>query len=89
MNRGNIALFVPHVGCPCRCSFCDQWAITGGAQPPTPAQVWEAAQAGAQRWGSQVSGLEIAFFGGSFTAIPQQQMLSLLEPAKQAVERWG
>ena len=89
MNRGNIALFVPHVGCPCRCSFCDQWAITGGAQPPTPAQVWEAAQAGAQRWGSQVSGLEIAFFGGSFTAIPRQQILSLLEPAKQAVERWG
>ena len=89
MNRGNIALFVPHVGCPCRCSFCDQRAITGGALPPTPAQVWEAAQAGADRWGERVSQMEIAFFGGSFTAIPQETMVALLEPAKKAVERWG
>lgn len=89
MNRGNIALFVPHVGCPCRCSFCDQRAITGGAKPPGPSQVWEAAQAGALRWGEQVSQMEIAFFGGSFTAIPQEYMVALLEPAKKAVERWG
>lgn len=89
MNRGNIALFVPHVGCPCRCSFCDQRAITGGAQPPTPDQVWEAAKAGADRWGDGVSQMEIAFFGGSFTAIPREYMVALLEPAKKAVELWG
>lgn len=89
MNRGNIALFVPHVGCPCQCSFCDQRAITGGAKPPEPSQVWEAAQAGALRWGDRVSQMEIAFFGGSFTAIPREYMVALLEPAKKAVERWG
>ena len=32
---------------------------------------------------------EIAFFGGSFTAIPREQMVSLLAPAKEAVERFG
>ena len=86
---GSVALFVPHVGCPQQCSFCDQRAITGGAQPPTPWQVWQTAQAAASHLGQQVKDTEIAFFGGSFTAIPRGQMLSLLAPAKEAVERFG
>ncbi len=86
---GSVALFVPHVGCPQQCSFCDQRAITGGAQPPTPWQVWQTAQAAASHLGQRVKDTEIAFFGGSFTAIPRGQMLSLLAPAKEAVERFG
>ena len=86
---GSVALFVPHVGCPQQCSFCDQRAITGGAQPPTPWQVWQTAQAAASHLGQRVKETEIAFFGGSFTAIPRGQMLSLLAPAKEAVERFG
>ena len=86
---GSVALFVPHVGCPQQCSFCDQRAITGGAQPPEPWQVWQTAQAAASHLGRQVKDTEIAFFGGSFTAIPRGQMLSLLAPAKEAVERFG
>ena len=86
---GNVAIFVPHVGCPQQCSFCDQRAITGGAQVPTPQQVWDTAQAAAAHLGDRVGETEIAFFGGSFTAIPREQMLSLLAPAKAAVERWG
>ncbi len=31
---------------------------------------------------------QIAFFGGSFTAVPREYMISLLEIAKQAVERF-
>ncbi len=89
MNRGNVALFVPHVGCPCRCSFCNQRAITGGGNAPTPEQVWAAAKAAADHLGEQTAQTEIAFFGGSFTAIPREYMLSLLKPAKEAVERWG
>ena len=86
---GSVALFVPHVGCPQQCSFCDQRAITGGAQPPEPWQVWQAAQAAASHLGQRVKETEIAFFGGSFTAIPRGQMLALLAPAKEAVERFG
>ena len=88
MKHGNVALFVPHVGCPCRCSFCDQRAITGGGEAPTPDQVWEAAKTAAAHLGERTAQTEIAFFGGSFTAIPREYMLSLLEPAKEAVERW-
>ena len=86
---GNVAIFVPHVGCPQQCSFCDQRAITGGAQPPTPWQVWQTAQAAASHLGQRAKDTEIAFFGGSFTAIPRGQMLALLAPAKEAVERFG
>src|SRR5699024_3473638 len=86
---GSVALFVPHVGCPQQCSFCDQRAITGGAQPPTHWQVWQTVQAAPSHLGQRVKETEIAFFGGSFTAIPQVQMLSLLAPAKEAVERFG
>lgn len=89
MNRGNVALFVPHVGCPCRCSFCDQRAITGGGDAPTPDQVREAAEAATAHLGERTAQTEIAFFGGSFTAIPREYMLSLLRPAKEAVECWG
>ena len=86
---GNVAVFVPHVGCPQQCSFCDQRAITGGGRAPTPQQVWETAQAAAVHLGERVRETEIAFFGGSFTAIGREYMLSLLAPAKEAVERLG
>ena len=84
---GSVALFVPHVGCPQQCSFCDQRAITGGVPaPPRPGRCGRRAQAAASHLGQQVKETEIAFFGGSFTAIPRGQMLSLLAPAKEAVE---
>lgn len=86
---GNVAVFVPHVGCPNQCSFCDQRAITGGAQAPAPQQVWDTASSAAAHLGDRVRETEIAFFGGSFTAIPREQMVSLLAPAKEAVERFG
>ena len=86
---GNVAVFVPHVGCPNQCSFCDQRAITGGAQAPAPQQVWDTASSAAVHLGDRVKETEIAFFGGSFTAIPREQMVSLLAPAKEAVERFG
>ena len=41
MKHANIAFFVPMVGCPHRCSFCDQNSITGEAGVPTPSEVDE------------------------------------------------
>ena len=86
---GSVAIFVPHVGCPQQCSFCDQRAITGDTQAPTPEQVWETARTAAARLGDRVKTTQIAFFGGSFTAIPRGYMTALLAPAKEAVERFG
>ncbi|MFQ9909316.1 MAG: elongator complex protein 3 [Acutalibacter sp.] len=85
---GSVALFVPHVGCPQQCSFCDQRAITGGAQPPTPWQVWQAAQAAASHLGQQVKDTEIAFFGAALRPSPGADA-RVAGPAKEAVERFG
>lgn len=75
---GNIAIFVPHSGCPQQCSFCNQRSISGTTTPPTgeaAAKICEEALAGLPQHTGQV---EIAFFGGSFTAIPREYMTELL-----------
>ncbi len=89
MSHGNIAIFVPHLGCPQQCSFCDQRAISGQASLPTAEDVARAAEIGAKSRGFDPANTEIAFFGGSFTAIPANYMLSLLRAGQAAVERFG
>ena len=39
MSHANIAVFVPHMGCPQQCSFCNQRVISGAAAQPTAADV--------------------------------------------------
>lgn len=79
-KRASVAIFVPHVGCPHRCSFCDQQAITGTVRLPSAEDVKSACER-AIECGAVPENTEIAFFGGSFTAIPKDYMLSLLKAA--------
>lgn len=81
MKHANVALFVPNCGCPHRCSFCNQRTITGKLSQPTPDDVRNAADTALRTLGSDAAGAEIAFFGGSFTAIERSYMVSLLEAA--------
>ena len=81
MRHANVAVFVPHIGCPHRCSFCDQRAITGQQKAPTPQDVRDAAEAGLRTLGAAAREAQIAFFGGSFTAIAPDYRRSLLEAA--------
>ena len=85
MKHANIALFVPHIGCPHRCSFCDQNAISGAERPPEPGDVTAACETALQSLGSRAAEAEIAFFGGSFTAIDRDYMLRLLDAARPYV----
>ncbi len=81
MKHATVAVFVPHLGCPHRCSFCDQRAITGRQRAPAPADVRAAAEAGLRTLGPSAANAELAFFGGSFTAIPATYRRILLEAA--------
>ena len=83
MKKGNISIFVPHLGCPQQCSFCNQKTITGKEKQPTPDDVKNAVETALKRKGFEY---EIAFFGGSFTAIDRGYMQSLLEAACEYVE---
>lgn len=88
-RHANIALFVPHIGCPHRCSFCDQRAITGVRRPPAAADVHAAVQAAMAGAGYDPANTEIAFFGGSFTAIDPAYMCELLDAAHVHVQNGG
>lgn len=76
----NIALFIPHEGCPHQCSFCNQRSISGAAKKPRARDV-EAAVETALR-SRDCKGAQLAFFGGSFTAIRRDDMLELLDAAQ-------
>lgn len=77
--HANIPVFVPHLGCPHRCSFCHQGAISGEGRAPAPEEVTALCRKALAELPPRFSQAEIAFFGGSFTAIPQGEMTALLE----------
>ena len=84
MKHSNISIFVPHIGCPHRCSFCDQNTISGAQHLPDGEEVRTICEK-ALREARSPADTEIAFFGGSFTAIPRDYMLELLSAASEFV----
>lgn len=83
MKKGNISIFVPHLGCPCACSFCNQKTITGRQEQPTAQTVKDAVETALKRNNYEY---EIAFFGGSFTAVERDYMIELLQSAYEYVK---
>lgn len=81
MRHANIGIFVPNNGCPNQCSFCDQHRVTGQAYQPTRQDVLDAVAVAKENLKENTAYAEIAFFGGSFTAIDRGYMVSLLEAA--------
>ena len=84
-KHANISIFVPHIGCPNMCSFCNQRHITGSHKAPRPKDVSDAVKIAVTSKNYNPKNTEIAFFGGSFTAINRNYMISLLECAKEFV----
>ncbi len=78
-QHANVAIFVPHGGCPHQCSFCNQHTISGTQFPPTPKEAAEVAAKGLESLGEKAQDAEIAFFGGSFTAVDRAYRTALLE----------
>lgn len=83
MSHKNIALFVAHIGCPNMCSFCNQHIISGRQETATAADVHDAVKTALD---SGCRDGQLAFFGGSFTAIERSYMLELLSAAKPHID---
>lgn len=81
MKHINVSLFVPHLGCPNSCIFCNQKTISGKCEPLKKEDIIRAAEI-AKEGVYDKENSEIAFFGGSFTAIERAEMISFLETAK-------
>ncbi len=89
MKQTNISIFIPHLGCPHKCSFCDQRSISGEQKAPSAKEVWELLNSQAAHLEQIGMTAEIAFFGGSFTAIERGYMESLLSVAARAVKKFS
>mgnify|MGYP001185911551 CR=1 FL=1 len=81
-----IPVFIPHLGCAHRCSFCDQWSTTPAAAMPRPEIVDEMVRRYLPRGGAGAGRIELAFFGGSFTGIRKEIQESYLARAHRHLE---
>ena len=77
-----IPVFVPHLGCPNDCVFCNQRRISGETQPATAETVREAVKKAAAL-PKNSRRRQLAFYGGSFTAIPRSEQEALLSAAEE------
>lgn len=82
-----MAFFIPHAGCPHQCSFCDQKSITGESRRVETGEVAAVLEDARQALRGKQKASEIAFFGGSFTAVPPAYQESLLKAAYPFVKR--
>jgi len=89
-----IPYFIPHQGCPHQCLFCNQQSITGQDlfSPASRRDI----DAVISRWlayrkpddrGGRSAGVQFAFYGGSFTCLPREQQVAMLEAVVSWVHR--
>ncbi len=85
-KRVIVPFFISHQGCPHRCVFCDQRAITGSAgTPPSARELLDTVG----QWRRSANGepVEVAFYGGTFTALPREVREGLLAPLQPLLRR--
>ncbi|MBO8159438.1 radical SAM protein [Thermosyntropha sp.] len=82
----NIPVFVPHLGCPFNCIFCNQKKIAapnGVVSPEEVSRIIDEHLATV----SDDAVVEVAFFGGSFTAIEQELQEAYLARVAPYIEK--
>lgn len=84
MAHRNIPIFIPHLGCPNQCVFCNQHTISGCDRFDISSVHEQIGQALSTI--KPEDDTEIAFFGGSFTGIDRDLMISLLDIAQTYVK---
>ena len=81
-----IPIFVPHLGCPNDCIFCNQKSISGQKKNMTKEEAKKIIDDYLKNIKDKEAQIEIAFFGGSFTAIEETLQNELLELAYEYVK---
>ena len=81
-----IPIFVPHLGCPNDCVFCNQKSISGQMKMITKEEVINTVETYLKSFKDKEAKIEIAFFGGSFTGIDVNLQNDLLSVASKYVE---
>lgn len=88
-----IPIFIPHLGCPNDCVFCNQKKITARTCAPDCDDV----NATIEEWlstleprhvknGGSIENIEVSFYGGSFTGLPIEEQSMYLAIAKDYLD---
>lgn len=83
MRHINVPIFIPHLGCPNDCVFCNQRSISGHGDFDISTVTKEIEEVLSTC--GEGDECEIAFFGGSFTGIDRGLMVSLLDIAESYI----
>lgn len=81
----NIPIFIPHLGCPNNCVFCNQRSISGTRDFDVN-KVKEIIEESLKTIDFSSTELQLAYFGGSFTGINRDDMLYLLSLGKKYID---
>ena len=81
-----IPIFVPHQGCPNQCTFCNQKKISGQLKKVTAKDVEETIEYYLKNFKDKNKYVEVAFFGGSFTAIDEKEQEELLYKRNEQIK---
>lgn len=82
-----IPVFVPHLGCPNDCIFCNQKSISGQKKNVTKEETKKIIDNFLENIKDKDAKKEIAFFGGSFTGIDENVQEELLQVAYEYIEK--
>ena len=81
-----IPIFVPHLGCPNDCTFCNQKKISGQKKNISSNDVKSIIEYYLNNFKEKDRYVEIAFFGGSFTGIDTKVQEELLSAANEYIK---
>lgn len=81
-----IPIFVPHLGCPNNCIFCNQKSISGQIKNITEEDMRITIETFLKSFKDEKIEREIAFFGGSFTGIDLKEQEKLLKIAYEYIK---
>lgn len=82
-----IPIFVPHLGCPNDCVFCNQKSISGQQKMITKEDVKNTIDKFLASIKDKESKKEVAFFGGSFTGIDVDKQEEFLQTAYEYIKQ--
>ena len=82
-----IPIFVPHLGCPNDCIFCNQRSISGQQKMITKEEIEKTIEFYLKNIKDKEAKIEVAFFGGSFTGIDKQKQEEFLQVAYEYIKQ--
>lgn len=78
MKHYTIPVFIPELGCPFRCIYCDQHKISGKAATPDDGEIIAGIESHLKTFRKKNRRVELGFFGGNFTGLPREDILHYL-----------